>query len=289
MQVTWKNTTWVIERHIFEEEQELALIEEVEKQGGEVKLIDPLSKHNFDYETSYWLEDRPVVFRGSLNIGKKARQQAWYPGVICHPKNFNCSTYYTYWGKWMLNKDYWMMPIAELSLKKDFILDCLEGLYCPYYAKDKEVFIRPDSGMKQFTGGVFNLNDLSSLKDIEPSTLVLVAPIKQVNREWRFVVCDNKVITGSQYYEKGKYVNKPDSYASYSYYTTALSYLSHVLAQISWQPDSIYTVDICESEGEFNVLELNSFSCSNLYGIKLSKIVEAANKVAIREWREVNE
>lgn len=281
--------TWVIERHIFEEEQELALIAEVRRQGGEVKVIDPLSKHNFDYETSYWLEDRPVVFRGSLNIGKRTCQHAWYPGVIMDKKNFNCSTYYTYWGKWMLNKDYWMMPIAELSFKKDFILDCLEGLYCPYYAKGKQVFIRPDSGIKQFAGGFFNLNDLSSLKNIEPSTLVLIAPVKQVDREWRFVVCDNKVITGSQYYEKGEYVNKPNSYTSYGYYTAALSYLSHVLAQITWQPDPIYTVDVCESKEEFSILKLNSFSCSALYNCDLSKVVEAANQVAIRKWREVND
>lgn len=286
MQITLENTTWVIERHIFEEEQELALIEEVKKQGRETLLIDPLSKHDFDYESiGYWLEDRPVVFRGSLNTSKKAKQQAWYPGVICHPKNFNCSTYYTYWGKWMLNKDYWMMPITELSLKKDFILDCLEGLYCPYYAENKEVFIRPDSGMKQFTGGVFNLNDLSSLKNIEPSTLVLIAPVKQVNKEWRFVVCNNKVITGSQYYEKGEYITEQNT----AFNNAVSYYLESILKKVSWQPDPIYTVDVCESKGEFSILELNSFSCSNLYNCNLNKVVEAANEVAIKEWKEINE
>ena len=59
-------------------------------------------ENNIRNKLNLFLEDRPVIFRGSLNSGKKAKQQAWYPGVICHPKNFNCSTYYTYWGKWML-------------------------------------------------------------------------------------------------------------------------------------------------------------------------------------------
>jgi ATP-grasp domain, R2K clade family 2 len=275
--------TWVIERHIFEEEQELALIAEVKKQGGEVKLIDPLSKHNFNYwDEGYLLEDKSVVFRGSLNIGKKARQQAWYPGVIMDIKNFNCSTYYTYWGQWMLNKHYWLMPLAELY-RDNFIEDCLESLYCPYYS-DK-VFIRPDSGMKQFAGGLFNLSDLSSLKGIEPETLILVAPIKQVDREWRFVVCDNKVITGSQYFEKGEYVSSQDSYLN----NKAADYLDMTLKNINWLPDQIYCVDVCESEGEFSILELNSFSCSALYNCDLSKVVEVANNIAIREWKEVND
>ncbi len=46
--------TWIIERHIFEEKQELALIKEINKQDGQVKLIDPLikpfNKLSFDWE-----------------------------------------------------------------------------------------------------------------------------------------------------------------------------------------------------------------------------------------------
>lgn len=269
--MTNQSVTWVIERHIFEEKEELALIEEVKKQGGEVKLIDPLSKDNFDYETSYWLEDRPVVFRGSLNIAEKAKHQAWYPGVICHPKNFNCSTYYTYWGKWMLNKEYNLMPIAELRriAESSFI--------------NQTYFIKPDFGMKPFTGKVFNLFDLSLLKHIEPETLVLIAPVKLITKEWRFVVCNNKVIYGCQYSKNKKCVNNPDNYAN------ALTWLSNKLNNIKWQPDSIYTIDVCESEEEFEILELNSFSCSALYSCDLSKVVEAANKIAIKEWNNINE
>ena len=282
--------TWVIERHIFEEEQELALIAEVHKQGGEVKVIDPLSKYNYnDWEDYGWhLENRPVVFRGSLNLGIKTRQQAWYPGVIMSTKNFNCSTYYTYWGEWMLNKDYWMMPLSQL-FNNNFIEACLYGIQD---INVPEVFIRPDSGLKQFAGGVFNLSDLRSLNGIDLETLVLVAPVKQVDREYRFVVCDNKVITGSQYFEKGEYTASLKDYSKDYGTNKASDYLKVVLhdmsCKINWLPDQIYCVDVCESEGEFNILELNSFSCSNLYYCDLSKVVTAANDVAISEWQQVN-
>jgi len=278
MQVTCENITWVIERHIFEEDKELALIEEVKKQGGLIEVIDPLSKRNFPWEQYGWeLENKPVIFRGSLNIGKKAKQQEWYPGVICNQKAFNCSTYYTYWGKWMLNEDYMLLPMAELKRKASD--SCFKAGYA------QKAFIRPDSGMKQFAGGVFNLSDLSLLKDIEAETLVLIAPVKKVNKEWRFVIADNKVITGSQYYEKGEYVTEQNV----DFNNKAAYFLESILEKITWQPDPIYTVDVCESEDEYHILELNSFSCSALYNCDTSKVVEAANKVAIKDWREVND
>jgi hypothetical protein len=34
---------------------------------------------------------------------------------------------------------------------------------------------------------------------------------------------------------------------------------------MSWYPESVYTIDICESEGELYVLELGSFSCAGEY------------------------
>jgi hypothetical protein len=284
--------TWVIERHIFEEEQELALIAEVKKQNGEVKVIDPRELNYFDYrDIAYQLGNSPIVFRGSLNLSRKIQRETdWIPGVICNQKAFNCSTYYTYWEKWMLNKDYWMMPLSNLEYRTPFIQAYL-ATNSDYIDK---VFIRPDSGMKQFTGEVY---DLGSLKDIEPAsfgrlvaeqpeTLVLVAPVKQVDREYRFVVCDNKVVTGSQYFEKGEYVKQNTSLSNGVF--IASCWLKSVLHDINWLPDQIYCVDVCESEEEFSILELNSFSCSALYSCDLSKVVEAANDVAISEWKETS-
>lgn len=64
-----------------------------------------------------------------------------------------------------------------------------------------------------------------------------------------------------------------------------------------WHPDRIYTVDICKVDNDLQVLELNSFSCSNLYnisnsniyGCNLRNIVEEANLIAIAEWKEAYE
>jgi hypothetical protein len=65
-------------------------------------------------------------------------------------------------------------------------------------------------------------------------------------------------------------------------------YFSQVLKQVNWYPESLYTVDICESEGELYVLELGSFSCAGEYGCDLSLIVEAGAKAAWEDYEAVN-
>jgi hypothetical protein len=43
-------------------------------------------------------------------------------------------------------------------------------------------------------------------------------------------------------------------------------------------------MDICESEGELFLLELNSFSCSALYQCDFTAVVAAASELATRAW-----
>ena len=284
--------TWVIERWIFDNsdnyQSELDFITEVKKQGHLVEVID--SSTGYDWrDRLYQLVNKnpylehnigPVVFRGSLNVAREIhRSTSWIPGVYLGQANdgrltnFNCFTYTTYWGDYLLNCNYLMLPLQEFHRRK----------------KDKgskgKWFIRPDSGMKPFAGQVVDLSDLSILEGLHPETLILSAYVKQVDKEWRFVVCDRNVITGCQYMQEGKYTNQsnPEELARVQ------EWLSKVLTKVSWQPDLIYTIDVCESKEELFVLELNSFSCSNFYNCDLSKMVEAANRVAISDWKEAYE
>jgi hypothetical protein len=269
--------TWVIEHGIFD--NEVQLIEEVRKQGHNVIEID--------YKHDYYVDDiarnqrytkllsQPVIFRGSLNVSSEVEYTLWIPGTYCNRDNFNCSTYYTYWGEWMLNKNYWMMPLSNLERMTPFIQAYL-ATNSDYIDK---VFIRPASDMKQFAGEVFNLSNLSSLKDIPPETLVLVAPVKQVDREYRFVVTGNTIVAGSQYLPIETNVTS----------NAAIEYLQSILNELTWCPDDIYTVDVCFANGSYHVLELNSLSCSNLYQCDLAAVVETVSKLAINEYDYWNE
>lgn len=54
------------------------------------------------------------------------------------------------------------------------------------------------------------------------------------------------------------------------------------VAQSDWQPDPAFAVDVCESEGAYKVLELNSFRCSDLYGCDFDPIVASLAEIATR-------
>ena len=257
-------TTWVIEHGIFD--NELALIEEVRKQGHNVIEIDYV--RNFDvndmcYNVKYQsLLDQPVIFRGSLNVSSKvSRTTGWIPGTYCNRDNFKCSTYYTYWGKYLLNSNYIMMPASELIRR--------------WY--DDRLFVRPYSGFKEFNGGTYTRDEFIKL-NLNDETLVISSPVKQVDREYRFVVTGNTIVAGSQYLPT----------ESITIEVAAIEYLQSILNKLrfKWHPDFIYTVDVCYANDSYHVLELNSFSCSNLYQCDLAAVVECASQLATDEWNE---
>ena len=57
---------------------------------------------------------------------------------------------------------------------------------------------------------------------------------------------------------------------------------------MSWYLESVYTIYICESEGELYVLELGSFSSAGEYACDLSAIVEFGAKAACFDYEAVN-
>ena len=56
-----------------------------------------------------------------------------------------------------------------------------------------------------------------------------------------------------------------------------------------WQPEIIYTIDICLSDKKLYVLELNAFSTSGLYVCDFKPIIKKASELAIMEWKEFHE
>jgi hypothetical protein len=252
--------TWVIEHGIFD--NEVQLIEEVRKQGNNVIEIDYVRNFNVKDMTYKYPElmEQPVIFRGSLNVSRKVdRDTPWIPGTYCNRNNFNCSTYYAYWGKYMLNTNYTMMSGSELIRR--------------WYAD--RLFVRPDSGFKEFNGGTYTRDEFVKL-NLHPELLVISSPVKKVDKEWRFVVAGNTIVAGSQYLPIETNVNS----------NAVIEYLQSILNELTWHPDDIYTVDVCFANGSYHVLELNSFSCSNLYGCNLTDVVTTTSNLAINEWND---
>ena len=112
-------------------------------------------------------------------------------------KNLRCSSYYTYFGQSLLNNKYFLLSLGELLRRETEIME--------YFKSAGYLFVRPDSNMKSFQAGVFNLNILNTMQSLgselkrDETTLVLVSGKRAITKEWRFFVYKNQIITGSLY------------------------------------------------------------------------------------------
>ena len=271
---------WLVEDYERDGSLE-SLINEIKLQGMQCEVV---KYHPFESGTyDQYGDDECVVFFGSLNLARQLqREKGWVPGAYCNFKNFECSTYYSYWGKYLLNDDYIMMPLMEFYRKRKSIYN--------WYGHFDNVFMRPNSGAKTFNGAVFPLHDLDSEMELIHSysgmpvdeIIVVISTPKVIDFEWRLVVADRKIVSASRYKKMGKVNISNDC-------EVGAMHFAGLIADEEWQPDRAYTLDICRSGDEYFLLEANSFSCSGLYDCSLAPIVRSVSKIALDEWREYQE
>jgi hypothetical protein len=141
------------------------------------------------------------------------------------------------------------------------------------------VFVRPDTVWKTFRGAPVTraaFDGALAPARFDPTTLVVVAEPRTVEREWRLVVAQGAVVAASQYFVRGELSTAPGCPAE------VRSFAERVLAQVAWRPDALFMLDVGESDGQLHVVELNSFSCSGLYDCELAPVVAAASDTARR-------
>lgn len=260
------------------------MIAEVESQSMEVMTIETRFDRQINF-SDYGNDDDCIICYGDIDFVRQVSRRApFIPGAWCDFRNMKCSTYYSYFGEYLLNKQYAMMPVGDLRRRwKELIT-----MFYPWASVvgNKELFVRPDSGSKPFTGYVIPPGDEHEIEllmqAIGVEELIVVAPKKDITTEWRFVICDKKVVAGCQYLptecklaDQSIHCNQPSSFR-----------LAQTIADSEWQPDLCYTVDIAESDGQMFLLEINSFSCAGFYDCDIESIVRNASKAAIAEWED---
>lgn len=265
---------WLLEKDTFEENLD-ELMEVINSQGYTFDIIEhiPFGGTDLRHRVKPW---QPALFYGSLGLASIVLRDT--PCVVWRNlPHFECSYYYTYFGKYLLNQNYIMLPFGELIRQKNFIFDKL--------GHADTIFIRPSSGFKYFTGKVvykenFELEvEKFALYDIDPFRTVVVSEPRNIAREWRLVVIGDKVLTASQYRCDGEQISErgaPDEVIR----------LGNEIAKV-WQPDPAWVMDICQTvDGELKLIEINSFSCSGFYDCDKKLIVEAASKLAEAQFKE---
>jgi hypothetical protein len=270
------NPTWLIERGVYGEYAG-AFKAEVERQGMNCFEVDyrPGKQPPGDIAGCWNVaEDACVVVWGTLPLVRQVQlHHAWTPGGWCNIENLDCGTYSNYFGQFLLNGFHARLPGAEA-------IQSQEQLFAQYGAND-EIFVRPSGVNKLFPGKVVykdNFPEAVAASRYDPAMQVVAAPPKEIGREWRLVIAGDEIVAASQYRDYGAISVMPDCPTHVS------EYASDVLRRVTWRPDSLFVMDVCESDERLYVLELGSFSCSGFYECDVEAVVRKASEVAEKEW-----
>ena len=260
-------TIWIVEADAFRagaDEFENA----VRSAGGEIRWLSMDDEFRGRYGS--WEDGVAVVFRGSFEAAESFRRKRpdAAPGVVGESLALRCSSYYPGLGSRLLNETYAMYPAADL---REHWAD-LQELIGP------EVFIRPDSGAKAFTGQLvtdfdrFEARERLYLEAMAGDEMVVVAPPRKIEAEWRTVVVGRDVVAGSRYKSGGK------REVSLDVPEDVLAFSQDTASQIP-PPAPAYMLDVAREEGgRLSVVELNSFSCSDLYACDPVPVVAAVQR-----------
>ena len=270
---------WVLEEICHEDTVE-DLKASLKKQGIDFKSF--VSLPFTDKIPDLYGKEECVVVHGSIQACQNLqRNTSWIPGPWLNAEALACKNYYAHFGQYLLNSKYAMLPFGELKRCKEFLVDTLGVDGC--------VFIRPSSGLKCFVGQPifaekwdYEVDNTLGFYDVSPDTLCVVAPPVHIEREWRFIVAEGKVVTGSLYLERKQRVRKLNES------TEALDF-AQKMVDTGFNPDPVWVVDVAEAPDGLHLLEVGAFSCCGLYKCDTDIIVEAVSKAAINEWKDIME
>ena len=273
---------WIIENFTDSEDYN-DLIKAVKDQGHDCYVIG--RRNNFDFNPEGYQENDCVLFQGSIQMTRHIRTRlprGCYPIAFCTEENFLCSKYYPYVGQFLFNDRHAITTVAELKADP--------FTYYSRFGKEAMIYIRPDRGDKPFSGQLLDMQDFQRFWEnnivctAEDKDLVIVSTPKQINGEWRFV-CSSEpdvirpdIIAYSTYQYQGKRTYFPGAPQG------AIDLVRKVL-DVGYHPDPVFVVDVCEdADGNFWLLEFNSFSSAGLYGMKKDDVVGRVSMIAQREY-----
>jgi hypothetical protein len=232
-----------------------------------------------DWNDEWWTDGIPLdiggadtFFHGSLGNAARIHDDLdWSPGSFCNTSAFLCSSWYDTDREWLLHEDWRLLPANEFVETASDVASALG-------AADR-IFVRPDSPLKPFSGRVLDVSSLT-LRALDhgfyfddESLPIVVAPIRNVGREWRFVVVAHVVIAGSAYDAptRSAVSDQPQSEA----WTFAQSVADSIPA-----PSDVYVLDVCDCDGQLRLLELNPFGGADLYACQAVDVVRLVTGVS---------
>lgn len=253
---------WILESHVLPNLHQ-NLRDAAEKHGHRV------SDWNDDWSFRWPnFSEQFVLFHGSLGVANEINQNSpWKPGSFCNLAAFHCSTYYPLVESTLIHQSWQATTVEEFTNHPD-----------KFYGDAGELFVRPDSPLKPFSGRVIKKEN-ASLKALdhgfyydELDLPIIMTPTREVGEEWRFIVHNQTIITGSGYVANGRK-------GSAEITVSPAWELAQTIAEAIQPLDPLYVLDIAEANGKLWLMELNPFSGADLYGCNLDVLVSAVDEL----------
>ena len=263
------SVTWVLQKNLINAVDFDALMRACRELGHEpvgARVVP------FSDELPEIPDDRPVVFYGGARwTSLVAARGRWSPGVFWDDDAFKMTTYARAWGDAMLNHGWWG-SVAQVAAGEAML------------APATDYFVRPERDIKSFAGQVLTGAALRGWCErlvgvdtlIEEDTLILVAPTRAIEREWRLFIVDGEVVASTGYRESGRLAVTPGAPAR-------VIDFAHELCAVH-QPSRAFVMDVAASGGELKIIEANGLNSSGFYAASIPAIVERVSALASELW-----
>lgn len=257
---------WLIQDNVFNEaffDKMLALFERMDIPYSVVKSVpmsgEILSENLPDPSTK-------VVAIGSYSFTNKVKE-TWSPGSWTNEK-YDYRVWSNNWSK-VLNTPAEVTTFGNVQRTEVpfFIRPCADDkLFTGTVVEDLDEF-------KEWQESVFKVGTYTELNEDSP---VVVGDAYKIEDEYRFIVVDKKVITGSSYsrHKGQKEITEGENPDLWNFVRERIA---------EWVPSDVFTIDIAVSAGNFWVLEMGNFNSAGLYQCDVQKIV-----FAIEEFLDKN-
>lgn len=252
---------YIIQDGLLNNTHHVKLVEYLERRGLSYERVRFMP---FTHEIEFTTDRKDVWVFGSTNMAVASAKFGWNPGTM-YNDNHDFELHLKKYGTNMLNHDGHVIGFTD-PLPED--IGDENGLF----------FARPTKDTKIFTGQVFDkdswehyVNEVYDNKAtvcITGESKILLCTAKNIQQEIRCWIVDGKVATASLYRMGGRSLKK-----NYDGETAAIDF-ANSMAQI-FQPARAFVMDICLSDDEYKIVEINAINGAGFYEANMGKLVEA--------------
>jgi hypothetical protein len=249
---------YIIQRNTFKQVHFGLLTEALQRYGLEYEVANCIPFLN---EVEFTTERKDVFCFGAYGMGTNYKRYGWTPGSLMN-ENHNFEVYSKKYGlENLLNGDGYIINFTD-----------------KIPLKDDSFFVRPTKDTKVFPGQVYQKDEWewyvshcvenNTQNIITDETKVLISKLKHIQQEVRCWVVGGKVVTASRY----KLGSNPDfkNYDDESFYVDFAQKMVDI-----YQPARAFVLDVCLSNDELKIVEVNNINSSGFYHADLSKLLLA--------------